>query len=58
MIILLIVGLMKRYCDIKLSHFPGLLTNKNKIEFKSDLPNYATKPDLKKCSGRRYITVW
>ena len=46
MIIHLIVGLIKRYCYIKMSYFPPYGHSKNKIE--SDLSNYATKRDLKR----------
>ena len=47
MIILLTVGLIKGICYIKMSYFPELHTNRNKIELELDLSNYATKSDLK-----------
>ena len=44
----LIVGLIKRYCYIKMSYFTPYGHSKNKIEVESDLSNYATKRDLKR----------
>ena len=43
----LIVGLIKKYCYIKLSYFSSYSPSKNKIEVELDLSNYATKPGLK-----------
>ena len=47
MIIILTVGLIKRYSDIKMSYFPPCSYSKNKIDVELDLSNYATKYDLK-----------
>ena len=35
----------------KMSHLSEPCTNKNKIELELDLPNYATKSDLKNATG-------
>ena len=34
-----------------MSYFPEPFTNKNKIEVKLDLPDYATKSDLQNATG-------
>ena len=56
MIIHLIVGLIKRISLHKTSQFPELHNrNKDKMKFELDLPNYATKSDLK---GAKCINIW
>ena len=50
-IIHLIVGLIKRYCYIKMSYFPSYGHSRNKIEVELDLSNYATKSDLENATG-------
>ena len=48
MIILLTIGLIKKILLYKMSYFPErCIRRKNKIKVKLDLPNYATKSDLK-----------
>ena len=55
MIIHLIVGLIKRISLHKTSQFPELHNrNKDKMKFELDLPNYATKSDLK---GAKCINI-
>ena len=51
MIIHLIVGLIKRYCYIKMSYFPLHSHSKNKIEVELDSSNIATKSDLGNAAG-------
>ena len=51
MIIQLIFKLKERYCYIKTSQFPPYIHRKNRIDVKLDLPNYATKSDLKNAAG-------
>ena len=56
MIILLIVGLIKKISFYKMSYFSEPYTHsKNKIKVQLELPNYVTKSDLKKRNGRLYI---
>ena len=43
----LIVGLIKKYCYIKMTYFPPFGNSKNETKFDLDLPNYATKSHLK-----------
>ena len=48
MLILLIVGLIKKILLYKMSYFPESHTHsKNKIKVELDLANYTTKSDLK-----------
>ena len=46
-IVLLIVRLTKKDIVIKMSYFSPYSYSKNKTEVELDLPNYATKSDLK-----------
>ena len=39
----LMVGLIKRYCYVKMSYFPPYHHSKNKIKVELDLSNFATK---------------
>ena len=51
-IILLIVGMIKNTLLHKMSYFPELyIHSKNKIKLELDLPNYATKSDLRSTTG-------
>ena len=50
-IIYLIAGSTKKYYYVKMSYFPLYGNSKNKIEVELDLPNYATKSDLKTATG-------
>ena len=51
MIITLTVGLVKMIKLSKMGDFLKPFNNKNKIEVKLDLSNYATKSDLKNATG-------
>ena len=51
MIIHWTVGLIKRYCYIKMSYFPPYGQSKKQIEVESKLSNYATKSYLKNTTG-------
>ena len=52
MVILLIVGLMKKMLLNKMSYFPEPYTHcKNKIKVELDLSYYATKSDSKSATG-------
>ena len=42
----------RKYCSIKMRHFPEPNSNKNKIKLDLQLPNYATKSDLKKATDK------
>ena len=48
----LIVGLVKKYCNVKIDYFPDPYTrSKIKIKIKLDLFNHATKSDWKNATG-------
>ena len=48
----LIVGLVKKYCYVKMDYFPDPYTrSKIKIKIKLDLFNHATKSDWKNATG-------
>ena len=51
LIILLTIALIKMIQSYKMSYFPELFTNKNKLEVELDLSNYANKSDLKNATG-------
>ena len=50
-IVLLIVGLIKRCCYIKMSYYPPCSYSKNKIKVELDLSNYVTKSELKNATS-------
>ena len=39
-------------------YFPEPISSGEKLKVESDLSNYATKADLKKCNWCRYIKIW